>query len=138
MRVYTYIYIHTCIRAYICGYIYIYIHTYTHSSFIIHHSAFTIRHSVLVIHHSAFMSVCMHAKKHTGLFVSNCHQKLIKNGVQSSPGRLPGPTGLVILQGVLANLQSGAAPDGSRDRQDWSFYDVFWPICKKSMHFVQE
>ena len=47
----------------------------------------------------------MHAKKHTGLFVSYFCQKLIKNGIQSSPGRLPGPTGLVILPCVLANLQ---------------------------------
>ena len=51
-----------------------------HSSFSIHHSA-----SVLVIHHSAFMYVCMHAKKHTGLFVLYFYDKLIKYGIQSSP-----------------------------------------------------
>ena len=65
-------YIYTYRRMHVCTYIYIYIYMciYTHSSFLIHHSAFTIRHSVLVIHHSAFMYVCMHAKKHTGLFMS--------------------------------------------------------------------
>ena len=78
---------------------------YTHSSFLIHHSAFTIRHSVLVIHHSAFMYVCMHAKKHTSLFAFYFYQKLIKNGIQSTPRRLPGPIELVILRCVLANLQ---------------------------------
>ena len=33
---------------------------------------------------SALMYVCMHAKKHTGLFVLYFYEKLIKYGIQSS------------------------------------------------------
>ena len=73
-------YMYTRVCTYVHKYMYIHAFISPHSSFSIHHSA-----SVLVIHHSAFMYVCMHAKKHTGLFVLYFYEKLIKYGIQSSP-----------------------------------------------------
>ena len=49
------------------------------SSCSINHSA-----SVLVIHRSAFVYVCMHAKKHTGLFMSYFYEKSMKYRIQSN------------------------------------------------------
>ena len=79
--------------------------TKTRNGLFIHHSAFPIRHSVLV--NSSFgIHVCVYACKETySLFVSYFYQKVIKNCIQGSPGRLPGPPELVILRCVLANLQ---------------------------------
>ena len=37
----------------------------------------------MVVYHSAFMYVCMHAKKHTNLFMLQCYDKLIRHGIQS-------------------------------------------------------
>ena len=92
---------------------YINICIYTHSSFLIHHSAFTIRHQYwsFIIRHSC-MCACM--QRNTQVFL--CY----------------------IFMKNWSNMVSRAALDGSQDRQDWSFYDVFWPICKKGMHFVRE
>ena len=97
MYIYIYIQInicvYLCIYVYLNVYVYIYIGAYARmyinvyastrippSSFNLHRSA-----SVLAIHHSAFMYVCVHAKKYTGLFVLYFYEKLIKYGIQSSP-----------------------------------------------------